>query len=129
MEIIDFLRNQFVRDSMIGGFFIGLGQFCMFAANSTVLYAAKKYILKGEIDSEDMGLAMNVVMTAASGIGQGMGNIGDLKKAKNAFRDAAFYKPNVADYHYNLAYVYKKLGKEKDAKLYLDYYNKIMNNN
>ena len=86
MEIIDFLRNQFVRDSMIGGFFIGLGQFCMFAANATVLYAAKKYILKGEIDSEDMGLAMNVVMTAASGIGQGMGNIGDLKKAKIAFK-------------------------------------------
>ena len=33
-----------------------------------------------------MGLAMNVVMTAASGIGQGMGNIGDIKKAKIAFK-------------------------------------------
>ena len=86
MEIIDFLRNQFVRDSLIAGFFIGLGQFCMFAANSTVLFAAKKYILKGQIDTEDMGLAMNVVMTAASGIGQGMGNIGDIKKAKIAFK-------------------------------------------
>ena len=86
MEIIDYLKNQFVRDSMIGGFFVGLGQFCMFAANATVLYAAKKYILKGEIDSEDMGLAMNIVMTSASGIGQGMGNIGDLKKAKIAFK-------------------------------------------
>ena len=86
MEIIDFLKRQFVRDSLIGGFFVALGQFAMFAANSTVLYAAKKFILKGEIDSEDMGLAMNVVMTAASGIGQGMGNIGDLKKAKIAFK-------------------------------------------
>ena len=86
MEIIDFLKRQFVRDSLIGGFFVALGQFCMFAANSTVLYAAKKYILKGQIDSEDMGLAMNVVMTAASGIGQGMGTIGDLKKAKIAFK-------------------------------------------
>ena len=86
MEIIDFLKNQFVRDSMIGGFFIGLGQFCMFAANATVLYAAKKYILKGEIDSEDMALVMNVVMTAASGIGQGIGNIGDIKKANIAFK-------------------------------------------
>lgn len=82
MEIIDFLKKQFVRDSLIGGFFIGLGQFCMFAANCAVLYAAKKYILKGEIDSEDMGLAMNIVMTSASGIGQGMGNLGDLKKLK-----------------------------------------------
>ena len=86
MEIIDFLKRQFVRDSLIGGFFIGLGQFCMFAANCAVLYAAKKYILKGEIDSEDMGLAMNIVMTSASGIGQGMGNLGDLKKAKIAFK-------------------------------------------
>ena len=86
MEIIDFLKRQFVRDSLIGGFFVALGQFCMFGANSTVLYAAKKYILKGEINSEDMGLAMNVVMTAASGIAQGMGNIGDLKKAKIAFK-------------------------------------------
>ena len=86
MEIIDFLKKQFVRDSLIGGFFIGLGQFCMFAANCAVLYAAKKYILKGEIDSEDMGLAMNIVMTSASGIGQGMGNLGDLKKAKIAFK-------------------------------------------
>jgi ATP-binding cassette subfamily B (MDR/TAP) protein 1 len=58
----------------------------MFAANCAVLYAAKKYILKGEIDSEDMGLAMNIVMTSASGIGQGMGNLGDLKKAKIAFK-------------------------------------------
>ena len=86
MEIIDFLKNQFVRDSLIGGFFVALGQFAMFAANATVLYAAKKFILKGQIDTEDMALAMNVVMTAASGVGQGMGNIGDLKKAKIAFK-------------------------------------------
>ena len=86
MEIIDLLKNQFVRDSMIGGFFVGLGQFCMFAANAVVLYAAKKYILKGEIDSEDMGIVMNIVMTSASGIVQGMGSIGDLKKAKIAFK-------------------------------------------
>ena len=73
MEIIDYLKRQFVRDSLIGGFFVALGQFCLFAANSAVLYAAKKFILKGEIDSEDMGLAMNIVMNSASGIGQGMG--------------------------------------------------------
>jgi len=86
MEIIDFLKRQFVRDSLIAGFFIGLGQFSMFAANSIVLYAAKEYVLKGEIDSEDMVLALNVVMAATSGIGQSMGNIGDLKKAKIALR-------------------------------------------
>ena len=55
--------------------------------------------------------------------------IGDLKKAKSAFQDAIYYKPTVADYHYNLAYVNKQLGKEKDAQTYLNYYNKIINNN
>ena len=85
-EIISFLKKQFVRDSIINGFFIGLGQFSMFAANSTVFYAAKKFILKDEIDSEDMGMAMNITIASASGISQGIGNIGDLKKAMNAFK-------------------------------------------
>ena len=55
--------------------------------------------------------------------------MGELKKAKSALLDAIYYKPTEADYHYNLAYVYKQLGKGKDAQLYLDYYNKIINDN
>jgi ATP-binding cassette subfamily B (MDR/TAP) protein 1 len=86
MEILEYCKRQFMRDAVIAGFFIGLGQFCMFAANSCVFALSKKLILDGDIDSEDMGLAMNIVMTSASGIGQGMGNIGDLKKAKIAFK-------------------------------------------
>ena len=86
MEIIDLLKNQFIKDSMIKGFVIGLGQFCIFAANVTMLYAAKKYILKGEIDSEDMCLVMNIVLTIINGIGQGMRSIGDLKEAKISFK-------------------------------------------
>ena len=34
-------------------------------------------------------------------------------------------KNNIADFHYNLAFVYKKLGKEKQAKTYLENYNKL----
>ncbi len=55
--------------------------------------------------------------------------LNDLKKAKSAFHNAVFYKPNNADYHYNLAYTYKTLGKTKDAQYYLDFYNKIIQNN
>ena len=50
---------------------------------------------------------------------------GDLKKAKYAFIRAIELKNNIADFHYNLAFVYKKLGKEKQAKTYLENYNKL----
>ena len=50
------------------------------------------------------------------------------RKAKNAFHDAIFFKPNIPEYYYNLAYAYKLLGKEKDAKTFLGYYNKLINN-
>ena len=86
MDVLEYCRKQFFRDALISGFFIGLGQFCIFAANATVLAMSKKYILDGDIDSEDMGLAMNVVITCASGIGQAMGNVGDIKKAIVAFK-------------------------------------------
>ena len=86
MKTIDDIKKQFVRDSFIGGFFLGLGNFSFFAANSTVFYAAKTFILKGQIDSEDMGMAMNVAIASANGIAQGIGNLGELKKAKNAFQ-------------------------------------------
>ena len=86
MDILEYCRKQFFRDALISGFFIGLGQFCMFAANATVFAMSKKYILDGDIDSEDMGLAMNIVITCASGIGQAMGNVGDIKKAIVAFK-------------------------------------------
>ena len=86
MDVLEYCRKQFFRDALISGFFIGLGQFCMFAANATVFAMSKKYILDGDIDSEDMGLAMNVVITSASGIGQAMGNVGDIKKAIVAFK-------------------------------------------
>ena len=86
MEILDYCRRQFLRDAVISGFFIGLGQFCMFAANATVFALSKKYILDGDIDSEDMGLAMNIVITSCAGIGEAMSNVGDIKKDSVAFK-------------------------------------------
>lgn len=55
--------------------------------------------------------------------------LGKLKDARRNFLYAIDYNPTVADFHYNLAYTYKKLNKPKDAQIYLDYYNKIIQNN
>ena len=86
MEILDYCKRQFMRDAVIAGFFIGLGQFCMFAANSSVFALSKKLILDGDIDSEDMGLALNIVITSCAGVSQALGNVGDIKKASVAFK-------------------------------------------
>jgi ATP-binding cassette subfamily B (MDR/TAP) protein 1 len=86
MGVLEYHRRQFLRDSIIAGIFIGIGQFCIFGGNAAVMAAAKHYILNGQIDSEDMGLAMNIVMTSAGGIGNGLAQLGDLKKAQIAFK-------------------------------------------
>ena len=86
MDILEYCRKQFMRDALISGFLIGLGQFCIFASNATVFSLSKKFIINGDIDSEDMGLAMNIVITSCAGIGNAMSNVGDIKKATVAFK-------------------------------------------
>ena len=49
----------------------------------------------------------------------------DLKKAKTNLNKAIMLKSDIPEFHYNLAYIYKQLGKEKLAKTYLDNYNKL----
>ena len=86
LDAIEYIRSQFYHDAFISGFFVGLGSFCTFAANASVYAAAKKFILDGSLDSEDMAIAMSVVTTCAQGISNGMSNIGNLKKAFVAFK-------------------------------------------
>ena len=50
-------------------------------------------------------------------------------KARFALLDAIDLKNNVPEFHYNLAYVYKQMNKEKSAKIYLEFYNKLIENN
>ena len=50
---------------------------------------------------------------------------GKTKDAKNALIKAVTIKNDIPEVHYNLAYVYKKLNKQKLAKTYLDNYNKL----
>ena len=86
LNAIEFIRQQFYRDAFISGFFVALGNFASFAANAAVFALAKKYILDGSLDSEDMAVAMSVVTTCAQGISNGMGNLGNLKKALVAYK-------------------------------------------
>jgi ABC-type multidrug transport system fused ATPase/permease subunit len=86
LDAIEFIRQQFYRDALISGFFVGLGNFCSFAANASVYAAAKKFILDGSLDSEDMAIAMSVVTTCAQGISNGLGNLGNLRKAFVSFK-------------------------------------------
>ena len=86
MEILNVLKKKFLIDSLIGGFFIGFGLFSIFAAHSIVLYIAKKLILKRKINSEDLELVLSVILSMVTGIGRGIANVGDFKKAKNSFK-------------------------------------------
>ena len=86
LDAVEYVRQQFFHDALISGFFIGLGNFCSFAANASVYAAAKRFILNGSLDSEDMAIAMSVVTTCAQGISNGMGNLGNLRKATVAFK-------------------------------------------
>ncbi len=52
--------------------------------------------------------------------------LGKYKDAKKYFLRALAINNNVADFHYNLSYVYKMLNNQKQAQIYLDYYNKII---
>ena len=87
LEAIEFIRRQFYRDAFISGFFVALGNFATFAANAAVYAGAKKFILDGSLDSEDMAVAMSVVTTCAQGISNGLGSIGNLKKSLVSYRN------------------------------------------
>ena len=51
--------------------------------------------------------------------------LGSYTKAKYELYTAIDLKNTVPEFHYNLAYVLKMQNKEKEAKRYLEYYNKL----
>ena len=86
MDVLEYNRRKFVKDSLVAGFFVGLGQFALFGGQACVFHAAKTYILNQDINSEDMALALNIVLVSAGSIGNGLGQLGDIKKAVIAFK-------------------------------------------
>ena len=85
-KIYDYIRRQFICDSIIMGFFMGLGSSCYFAANSTVYAGAKKYMIDGSMESEDLAVLMNICNISEQGVINTLGNFGNLRKAVVAFR-------------------------------------------
>ena len=86
IEIIDYIRRQFIRDALIMGLFMGLGNLCYFLANSCVYYAAKHFLIDGSMDSENMNIIMTIVNISIQQLVSSMGELGNLKKANEAFR-------------------------------------------
>ena len=106
LETIEYIKKYFLRDALISGFFIGFGNFCSYAAYATIFSVAKKYILAGSLDSEYMALILSLTTSCTTGLSNGLGNLGDLKKAKLAFKSIysilgtkslipPFYKDNI----------------------------------
>ena len=86
LDAIEYVRSQFYHDAILSGFFVALGNFASFAANAAVYAAAKKFMLDRSLDSEEMAISLSVVTTCAQGISNGLGNIGNLKKAFVAYK-------------------------------------------
>ena len=86
IEIIDYIRRQFIRDALIMGLFMGLGNLCYFLANSCVYYAARHFLIDGSMDSENMNIIMTIVNISIQQLVSSMGELGNLKKANEAFR-------------------------------------------
>ena len=86
MGVLENNMRQFVKDSLIAGLLVGIGQFCVIAGNTAVMAAAKHYILSKKIETDGMIMAINIVSTSSAGIGNGLGQLGDTKKASIAFK-------------------------------------------
>ena len=85
-KILDIIKNKLIKDYIIKGFFIGLGQYIIFLTNAIILYTSKNYILKGEKDLEDLCLVMCVIIISIIKIKLDIENIDDLNKAKIAYK-------------------------------------------
>ena len=74
------------HDAFFNGIFLGIGQFAVFCANATTFYAAKCFLLDNSIDSMRMSTTFNIVIMMAGGVGNGLGQLGDYKKASISFK-------------------------------------------
>ena len=97
LECIEHVKNHFLKNSFINGFFIGLGSFCSFATYSAVFYAAKKYIENNDINPGDMVVVIGLISTCTQGITNSMGTLGDLKKATTSYKSiySTLYTPTL----------------------------------
>ena len=86
LEVLDYVKRKFIRDAVIMGLFYGLQNFSYFAANACVYHASKVFIINDTMDTDDMSIIMNLVNISMLSFVISMGDLGNLKKAKVAFR-------------------------------------------
>ena len=75
MDCLQYIIDNILRDSLINGIFLGIGQLAVFASSSTMFYASKCFLLDGSLSSNDMSLVLNILMTSSSGISQSVGQL------------------------------------------------------
>ena len=86
LDVLEYNRKKFAHDAFFNGIFLGIGQFAVFCANATVFYAAKCFLLENSIDSMKMSTTFNIVIMMAGGVGNGLAQLGDYKKASISFK-------------------------------------------
>ena len=85
-EVLEIIERQFIRDSIIMGFLMGLGTFCYFASNCCIFALARKYMIDGSMDSEDMATIMNICNNSIMNIVNTLSDLGNLRKAAVAYK-------------------------------------------
>ena len=86
VEIIETIKKQFIRDAILMGLLMALGNFCYFAANASVYATSKRFMINGSMDSEDMYLIMNLMNISLHQLIMAISGLGNIRKAKEAFR-------------------------------------------
>ena len=86
LNALEYTRKQFYRDAFISGFFVALGGFASFAANSAIYALSRKYIMDRSIESDEMVIAMSVVTTCSQGVSNGLSGLGNLRTAYEGYR-------------------------------------------
>ena len=86
LDVLENIRLKFRRDAFINGLFLATGQFAVFCAQATVFAASRHWLMKDDMDADDMSKTICIVLTTAGGIGNGLSQVGDYKKANIAFK-------------------------------------------
>ena len=77
--------KDYVKNSLMSGFFMGLGAFATYACVATLIHFAKKYILNFSLTFNDFLFTIAPIMLMVAGLSEGLNGISDYPKAKQAF--------------------------------------------
>ena len=75
IDCLQYIIDNMLWDAFVHGIFLGIGTLAQFGSQACVFYCSKVFLMNGTITSNKMALAMNIIMTASSGIAQSVGKI------------------------------------------------------